>query len=98
MAIKVGINGFGRIGRLVARAALKAGGIEIVGINDISPGQINLNWQAMGGIAASFRLTKTIWIEAEPSARYYFNSVYEKQTGDYKPWSVGIRAALIMKF
>ncbi|MEW6238519.1 MAG: type I glyceraldehyde-3-phosphate dehydrogenase [Candidatus Omnitrophota bacterium] len=36
MAIKVGINGFGRIGRLVARAAMKAGGIEIVGINDIT--------------------------------------------------------------
>ena len=36
MAVKIGINGFGRIGRLVARAALKAGGIEIVGINDIT--------------------------------------------------------------
>ena len=36
MAIKVGINGFGRIGRLVARAALKAGGVEIVGINDLT--------------------------------------------------------------
>jgi glyceraldehyde 3-phosphate dehydrogenase len=36
MAIKVGVNGFGRIGRLVVRAALKAGGIDIVGINDIT--------------------------------------------------------------
>jgi len=36
MAIKVGINGFGRIGRLVARAALSAGGVEIVGINDLT--------------------------------------------------------------
>ncbi len=34
MAIKVGINGFGRIGRLVFRAAMKNPGIEIVGIND----------------------------------------------------------------
>ncbi len=37
MAIKVGINGFGRIGRLVYRAAAQAGDIEIVGINDLVP-------------------------------------------------------------
>jgi glyceraldehyde 3-phosphate dehydrogenase len=35
MAIKIGINGFGRIGKLVARAALADGGFEIVGINDL---------------------------------------------------------------
>ncbi|MCL2695895.1 MAG: glyceraldehyde 3-phosphate dehydrogenase N-terminal domain-containing protein, partial [Clostridiales bacterium] len=34
MAIKVGINGFGRIGRLVMRAAANNPNIEIVGIND----------------------------------------------------------------
>ena len=34
MAIKVGINGFGRIGRLVFRAAIETGKVEIVGIND----------------------------------------------------------------
>ncbi|MBD3268159.1 type I glyceraldehyde-3-phosphate dehydrogenase [bacterium] len=36
MAVKIGINGFGRIGRLVARAALAQGGVEIVGINDLT--------------------------------------------------------------
>jgi len=35
MAIKIGINGFGRIGKLVFRAALADGGFEIVGINDL---------------------------------------------------------------
>jgi glyceraldehyde 3-phosphate dehydrogenase len=35
MAIKVGINGFGRIGRLVFRAAVDNGNIEVVGINDL---------------------------------------------------------------
>jgi len=34
MAIKVGINGFGRIGRLVFRAAVGNPNIEILGIND----------------------------------------------------------------
>src|SRR5690554_4632712 len=33
--IKVGINGFGRIGRLVFRAAQERENIEIVGINDL---------------------------------------------------------------
>ena len=33
--VKVGINGFGRIGRLVFRAAMKRNDIEIVGINDL---------------------------------------------------------------
>lgn len=37
MAIKVGINGFGRIGRLMFRAAVECGGIEIVGVNDLFP-------------------------------------------------------------
>jgi glyceraldehyde 3-phosphate dehydrogenase len=36
MAIKVGINGFGRIGRLVFRGAIKNPNIEIVAINDLT--------------------------------------------------------------
>jgi len=35
MAVKVGINGFGRIGRLVFRAALQNKNVEVVGINDL---------------------------------------------------------------
>ena len=35
--IKVGINGFGRIGRFVFRAAQKRNDIQIVGINDLCP-------------------------------------------------------------
>ena len=33
--MKIGINGFGRIGRLAFRAALKRNDIEVVGINDL---------------------------------------------------------------
>jgi len=39
MAIKVGINGFGRIGRLVVRAAMADKDIEFVGVNDIVPAE-----------------------------------------------------------
>ncbi|MDG2990578.1 type I glyceraldehyde-3-phosphate dehydrogenase [Candidatus Synechococcus calcipolaris G9] len=35
--VKVGINGFGRIGRLVLRAGLSHSNIEFVGINDLVP-------------------------------------------------------------
>ena len=35
--IKVGINGFGRIGRFVFRAAMTRNDIQIVGINDLCP-------------------------------------------------------------
>jgi len=37
MTIRIGINGFGRIGRLVYRAATLSGDFEIVAINDLVP-------------------------------------------------------------
>jgi glyceraldehyde 3-phosphate dehydrogenase len=36
MTIRVGINGFGRIGRLVFRAALESKGVEVVAVNDLT--------------------------------------------------------------
>jgi len=43
MSIRIGINGFGRIGRLVYRAAALSGEFEIVAINDLVP-QDNLGY------------------------------------------------------
>jgi glyceraldehyde 3-phosphate dehydrogenase len=37
MALKIGINGFGRIGRLVFRAGVKNPNVQFVGINDLVP-------------------------------------------------------------
>jgi len=37
MAIRIGINGFGRIGRLVVRAGIKDPNVEFVAINDLFP-------------------------------------------------------------
>lgn len=42
MAIKIGINGFGRIGRLVFRAAATRSDVEVVAINDL----IDVNYMA----------------------------------------------------
>jgi glyceraldehyde 3-phosphate dehydrogenase len=36
MAIKVGINGFGRIGRQVFRIMIERGGFDVVGVNDLT--------------------------------------------------------------
>ncbi|MFB6468626.1 type I glyceraldehyde-3-phosphate dehydrogenase [Cytobacillus sp. Hz8] len=36
MAVKVGINGFGRIGRIVFRAALNNPNVEVVAVNDLT--------------------------------------------------------------
>src|SRR5262249_40280603 len=36
MSIRVGVNGFGRIGRVFFRTALGAGDIEAVGVNDLA--------------------------------------------------------------
>ena len=37
MALRIAINGFGRIGRLVYRAAAQRGNFQIVGVNDLVP-------------------------------------------------------------
>ncbi len=37
MSLRIAINGFGRIGRLVYRAALTEGGMDVVAVNDLVP-------------------------------------------------------------
>ena len=37
MAVRIAINGYGRIGRLVHRIATARGGFEVVGVNDLVP-------------------------------------------------------------
>jgi len=62
MSIKLGINGFGRIGRMVLRAALKHPDVDVVAINDLTDadtmayllkydsvhGQLDMNVSAQG--------------------------------------------------
>lgn len=74
------------------------GNKRVIRINDITPEQESLNWQAMGGLNTVIGLTKLIQFEVEPSIRYYFNSVYEKPGTTWKPYSVGVRAAFVFKF
>ena len=78
-------------------SAYDPGKNRVIHINDISPGQVNLNWQVMGGVTGALRLNERLRIEIEPSARYYFNSVYEKPVNQAKPWSIGVRAGLMIE-
>ena len=53
MSIQVGINGFGRIGRMVLRCSMEHPEIEIVGINDLCPADYlayMLKYDTMHGI------------------------------------------------
>jgi len=71
---------------------------QVISINEITPEQINLNWQIMAGLNATFRLSPRIGIEVEPFGKYYFNSVHEPSGGSGKPWSIGLRAAFFISF
>ncbi|HHU31263.1 MAG: type I glyceraldehyde-3-phosphate dehydrogenase [Zhaonellaceae bacterium] len=53
MTVKIGINGFGRIGRLVFRAALNNPEVEVVAINDLGNAESNahlLKYDSIHGI------------------------------------------------
>ena len=53
MTVKIGINGFGRIGRLVFRAALENPNVEVVAINDLTDAATNahlLKYDSIHGI------------------------------------------------
>ena len=71
---------------------------RIITINNVTPDRIQMNWQAMGGLNAAFRLSRRFSIELEPDVRYYFNSVYEPSELTKKPWSIGVRTAFVVTF
>ncbi len=56
MSVKIGINGFGRIGRLVMRAALENPAVEVVAINDLTNAKTNahlLKYDSVHGTLAN---------------------------------------------
>lgn len=71
---------------------------QVVQINNISPERIQTNWQITGGINFGWKINRRFTFEAEPQARYYFNSVYEKAGANDKPWSISLRTALLINF
>ncbi|HUO88558.1 MAG TPA: type I glyceraldehyde-3-phosphate dehydrogenase [Rhizomicrobium sp.] len=62
MAIRVAINGFGRIGRLVLRAIVESGrrDIEVVAVNDLGPVETNAHLLRYDSVHGKFPATVTV--------------------------------------
>jgi len=81
MAVKIGINGFGRIGRLVYRAAMENSNLDIVAVNDITDaktlahllkydtihGVLNSEVKAEGNYIAADSKKMEVFSEKDPS-------------------------------
>ena len=65
MALRVGINGFGRIGRLALRSVIETGrkGIDVVAINDLGPVETNAHLLQFDSVHGRF--PKTVRTTAE---------------------------------
>src|ERR1700753_2974193 len=69
MTVRVAINGFGRIGRLVLRSIIEHGrtDIEVVAINDLGPVETNahlLRYDSVHGRFPAVLTTDENWIDA----------------------------------
>jgi hypothetical protein len=71
---------------------------QIISINEVTPEQVQTNWQVMAGFTATYRVNRWLILEVEPFGKYYFNSVYEPRNSSQKPWSIGIRTAILFNF
>jgi len=62
MAVKVGINGFGRIGRNVLRAIIESGrtDIEVIALNDLGPVETNAHLMRYDSVHGRFPGTVTV--------------------------------------
>ena len=62
MTVRVGINGFGRIGRNILRAIVESGrkDIEVVGINDLGPVETNAHLLRFDSVHGRFPHTVTV--------------------------------------
>ena len=62
MAVRVAINGFGRIGRLVFRAIVESGrrDIEVVAVNDLGPVETNAHLLRYDSVHGRFPATVTV--------------------------------------
>ncbi|MGE5574030.1 MAG: type I glyceraldehyde-3-phosphate dehydrogenase [Bacillota bacterium] len=55
MAVRVGINGFGRIGRIVYRAATENPAIDVVAVNDLADAKTNAHLLKYDSVHGTFR-------------------------------------------
>ena len=88
MAIKVGINGFGRIGRLVARAILerKVTDLELVAVNDLTDAKTNAYMFKYDSVHGRFPGEVTATADDEMSVNGKIIKVLAKMDPSELPW------------
>ena len=94
MTIKIGINGFGRIGRLVFRAALKHEDVEVVAINDLTDAATMahlLTYDSVHGKLEHEIVPKENSIEVDGRSIAY-TTVRDPEKLDWKAFGVDIAA------
>jgi len=83
--IKIGINGFGRIGRIVARLAAKRDDVEIVGINDLGKPEQMLHLlkydSVHGTMDTDVRMEGDTMIRPQPDQDYGREGSHEASLG-----------------
>ena len=94
MAVKVGINGFGRIGRLVFRKALENNSIKVVAVNDITDARTLAHLLKYDSVHSQFKRE----IEAKADSFIVDNeeyAVYAMKSPDELPWkSLGVEIVI----
>ncbi|WP_299206498.1 type I glyceraldehyde-3-phosphate dehydrogenase [uncultured Tateyamaria sp.] len=88
MAIKVAINGFGRIGRNVLRAIIESGrtDIEVVAINDLGPVETNAHLLQYDSVHGRFPATVTVAGDSIDVGNGPIKVTAERNPADL-PWS-----------
>ena len=90
MAVKVGINGFGRIGRLVFRRALQNDSLKVVAVNDITDAKTLAHLLKYDSVHGKFDAE----VEAKPDSIIVNNeeyAVYSVKSPEQLPWkSLGV--------
>jgi glyceraldehyde 3-phosphate dehydrogenase len=88
MAVKVAINGFGRIGRNVLRAIIESGrtDIEVIAINDLGPVETNAHLLRYDSVHGKFPATVTTGVDTIDVGRGPMRVTALKNPADL-PWS-----------
>jgi chorismate synthase len=97
MSIKLGINGFGRIGRLVMRASLERENVDVLAVNDpfidleymkymltydSIHGKLNANVEIVGN-----DLVINVFVKPTPSI-YKMQETFDFEAGEVKPLEI----------
>ena len=95
MAVKVAINGFGRIGRLAFRQMFGAEGFEIVAINDLTSPKMLAHLLKYDSTQGRYALADKVEAGEDPSLLTKEIKIYAKANAAELPWGeIGVDVVL----